>query len=136
MKKLVLIFAFALGSSFLSKADNYRIDEQQLARTFENSVEVSFDDMYSSEVNLAASLMKGAGEKTRGGYLVRAFFCGGFALHRYYMGTNRKSMWALYFCVPVVGGVTALVDFCWVLFNKDALSKYANNDKWMVWAGD
>jgi TM2 domain-containing membrane protein YozV len=32
------------------------------------------------------------GDKTVGGYLLRAFFCGSFALHRSYMGTGGKSI--------------------------------------------
>jgi hypothetical protein len=43
----------------------------------------------------------------------------------------------MYFCIPVVGGVTACVDFWWVVFKgDDALKKYKGSDKYMVWAGN
>jgi hypothetical protein len=134
MKKLVLIIACALGTFSFAKANNYTIDEQKLAQTFEQSVEVTFDEMYASDLSaLTANYSKASGEKTWGGYLVRSYFCGIIALHRYYMGTNKKAMWAMYFCIPLMGQINATVDFCWVLFSKEAMSKYADNDKYIVW---
>jgi hypothetical protein len=128
-----LALFLALGVITFSKAGNYKMDEQLLAQTLKNSTEASFDEMYASDISaIEANFAKGGG-KSRGGYLLRNFFCGGIALHRYYMGTNKGAMWALYFCVPVVGSVTACVDFWWVVFDGDAMSKYENNDKYIVW---
>jgi hypothetical protein len=135
MRKLSLILALTLAG-FLSKANNYKMDEQQLAQTFAKSTEVSFDQMYASSIMLTDNnlLRSGAeGGKTRVGYLVRAFFCGSIALHRYYMGTTRGGMWAMYCCIPVVGGINAFVDFWWAVFDSEAYTKYANNDKYIVW---
>jgi hypothetical protein len=135
MRKITLIFAMMFGCVFLGTANNYRIDEQSLEQTFATSTEVTFEQMFASEMMMQAFNGSSAdAAKTRGGYLVRAFFCGGIALHRYYMGTTRGGMWAMYFCIPVVGGVTACVDFWWAVFEDDAYTKYANNDKYMVWA--
>ena len=67
----------------------------------------------------------------------RAFFCGGIALHRDYMGTGGKSMWWFYLCVPVAGGVDACVDFWWVVFKgSEAMDKYKDNSKFFVWTGN
>lgn len=135
MKKLALVLGLALGIGFGAQANKYKMDETKLAQTFENSQEVTFSDMYSADINAAdmTSLNLKGDSKTRGGYLLRSFFCGGIALHRYYMGTGKKHMWALYFCVPVAGGVAACVDFWGAVFSKDFYKKYENNDKWFVW---
>ncbi len=137
MKKLALVLGLALGISFGAQANKYKMDEVQLTQTFEKSQEVSFNEMYAANFDATnvteMTMMKGSGSKTRGGYLVRSFFCGSIALHRYYMGTGKKYMWALYFCVPVAGGVAACVDFWGAVFVGDFYKKYENNDKWFVW---
>ncbi|MBA3681285.1 MAG: hypothetical protein H0W73_09000 [Bacteroidetes bacterium] len=137
MKKLTLVLGLALGISFGAQANKYKMDEIQLTQTFENSQEVTFNEMYAADFNTAdvnnLNLSSKDGSKTRGGYLLRSFFCGAFAIHRYYMGTGKKYMWALYFCVPVAGGVAACVDFWGAVFSKDFYKKFENNDKWFVW---
>jgi hypothetical protein len=135
MKKLVLILGLALGVSFGAQANKYKMDEVQVNQTFEKSQEISFNEMYESTISatdLATLKLKG-GETTRGGFLLRSFFCGFIALHRYYMGTDKKYMWALYFCVPIAGSVANCVDFWGSVFNSDFYKKYENNDKWFVW---
>jgi hypothetical protein len=137
MRKLTMMFLLALGSfAYTSASNNYRMDEAALEKAFDAGIEVGFEELYSASSLADASLFStagGSGEKTRGGYLVRAFFCGGIALHRYYMGTSRGGMWAMYLCIPVVGGVTACVDFWGAVFSSDFYTKYANNDKYIVW---
>jgi hypothetical protein len=135
MKKLILSFALALGISATASANKYTLDENQVDNMFANSTEISFEQKMSSELSMIneAMIVKGSDTKTRGGYLLRAFFCGGIALHRYYMGTNKKAMWAMYLCIPVFGGINGCVDFWWVVFDKEAMDKYANNDKYVVW---
>ena len=135
MKRLTLIIALTVGSICSGIAGNYRINDEQLQQVFDQSVEVSFSDLYLADNALQGDFMKMTvdGGQTRGGYLLRAFFCGGIALHRYYMGTTRGGMWAMYCCIPVVGGLNAFVDFWWAVFESDAYTKYANNDKYIVW---
>lgn len=135
MKKLALVLGLALGIGFGAQANKYKMNETALTQTFEKSQEVTFNEMYAADFNTSAVdlNLKGGGEKTRGGYLLRSFFCGGIALHRYYMGTGKKAMWALYFCVPVAGGVAACVDFWGAVFKADFYKKFENNDKWFVW---
>jgi hypothetical protein len=135
MKRLTLMIALAVGSVFSANANSYKLDEAQLEQNFAQATEVSFDQMFASGIELQGAdyVAMAAESKTRGGFLVRAFFCGGIALHRYYMGTSRGGMWAMYFCIPVVGGVNACVDFWWSVFDGTAYQKYANNDKYIVW---
>lgn len=144
MKKIILSFALAAGLFFTSNAgeSNYILDEQAVDQQISQATEVSFDNAVAdlSVLNgqaINSIAIKGGGSQTVGGYLVRAFFCGGIALHRYYMGTGGKSMWWFYFCVPVVGGVDACVDFWWVVFKgSEAMNKYKDNSKFFVWAGE
>ena len=137
MKKVIFIFALALGFNLATKADGgkYKIDEQKIDKVFSQSQEVNFEANELTALSLAGTKMNsGDGDKTRGGYLLRAFFCGSFALHRSYMGTGGKAMWWFYLCVPVVGGFDACVDFWWVIFSGDALDKYRDNSAFFVWA--
>ena len=139
MKKLFLLIAFAGTSLFsLANVENYTIDDQKVDQLFAQSQDISvatINDM-SSMNNINMSVVSTGGSQSVGGYLLRSFFCGGIALHRYYMGTKKKAMWAMYFCIPVVGGVAACVDFWWVVFKgSEAMNKYKGNDKYLVWAG-
>lgn len=136
MKKLILSAAVATGLvAGLNAKSKFQIDETKLAALETQVKEISVNevDNYLSETTSVKFALKNAPEQTRGGYLLRAFFCGGIALHRYYMGTNNKWMWAMYFCIPVAGEITAFVDFWGAVFNKDFYLKYKNNDKFIVW---
>ncbi len=136
MKKVILSLSVALGLSQAVHAAKYKVDEASLDKLVAQSTEVSaeyLNTQMNNQFNGVNFMIATPGEKTRGGYLLRAFFCGAIALHRYYMGTNEKWMWALYFCIPVVGRVTACVDFWGAVFNSEFYKKYENNDKYIVW---
>ncbi len=135
MKKLIFSVALATGLvASINAKSNFQLDEKKLAVIEMQCVRVGADEIDSYLIeNSGSASLKYAPEQTRGGYLLRAFFCGGIALHRYYMGTNNKWMWAMYFCIPVVGNVTACVDFWGAVFDKDFYLKYKNNDKYIVW---
>lgn len=145
MKKLIitlsLAFIASLPSFCVASEGSYKLDEQQLDEMFSQSQEITYEQMMATELaalnlSMENNIVAGGGAQTRGGYLVRAFFCGGIALHRSYMGTGGKSMWWFYLCVPIVGGFDACVDFWWVVFKSEALDKYKDNSKFFVWAGD
>jgi hypothetical protein len=136
MRKIVLLAAIIFGLSSAVNASKYMVDENSLDNMISKSTEISFEQKMSADfgtMSFDSKVGKAGDTKTRGGYLVRAFFCGSIALHRYYMGTGKKAMWAMYLLIPVVGAVDACVDFWWVVFDKDAMNKYANNDKYIVW---
>lgn len=138
MKKFILGLALIGGlfTANFASASSYKADDVSIDVLFDNSVDVT------STVNEMAlgSMMSPqtvTGDQTVGGYLVRSFFCGFIGLHRSYMGTAGNTVWWWYFCVPVLGGVTNCFDFWWVVFKgDDALSKYKDNGKLMVWAGN
>jgi len=138
MKKLsALLSIVCLTASMTFAANNYKIDDAVIDQMFAQSEDVTptFTDQFSSlnminSVNFAV-LPEG---KTVGGFLLRAFFCSGFALHRSYMGTGDKSVFFYYFCLGIVP--VGCIDFWWVVFKgEEALNKYADNPKWFVWGG-
>ena len=132
MKKLFFALAILVGFASTSFANEYKLNDQQVESLFENANDISFasEDLASGlALNSAA-----AGEQTVGGYLLRSFFCGFIGLHRSYMGTDGEKVWWWYFCIPVAGPVTNLVDFWGVVFmGKKQLDKYKNNGKKIVW---
>jgi hypothetical protein len=135
MKKLLITGSAIIGIFANVNASKFKIDESALNQLLSQSTEITVQELNSQFLSQSLEMKAtfALPEKTRGGYLVRAFFCGGIALHRYYMGTNNKWLWALYFCVPVVGEVTACVDFWGAVFDADFYKKYENNDKYIVW---
>lgn len=138
MKKLVLLCLLSLGLFANAKASKYVLNDESIDKVFSASTEISLDEKISTDINLMGSgvnyntLAKG-GDKSRGLFLVLNFFLGGFAIHRYYMGVGDSHVkywiWAFYYVVFFDG----CVDFCWVLFKKDALDKFADNDALFVW---
>lgn len=140
MKKLLFSMAFlaCLFATNLASASNYKVDEATVDQLFSASDDVTFtasEEAYAMMNPSSQAVTKGG--KTVGGYLIRAFFCGSFALHRSYMGTGGKSLFWHYFCTAGGLGVITTVDFCWVLFKgSDAMNKYSDNSKWVVWAGN
>lgn len=132
MKKLFLLFSAIVLTTSLSFANNnYRINDAAIDDLFANAEEAS---IVSNDFNALSLVAAPAPEITKGGYLLRAFFCGSIALHRSYMGTAGKTLWYMYLCIPVVGGVVGCVDFWGVVFKGDEfMNKYKDNGKWIVW---
>jgi TM2 domain-containing membrane protein YozV len=134
MKKIILILAAVAGITFSQNSfASYYADETSIDLQLAVAEDVSISAFQEATAMLSAPQAV-AGDKTVGGFLIRAYFCGGFALHRYYMGTGGKALFWYYFCIPVVGSFTACVDFWYVVFKgKEALNKYADNSKFWVW---
>lgn len=138
MKKLLFIVGFFAVSSFaFASTDKYKVNDAAVDQLFAQSQDISSavaDEMTMASINQPAALQGSGSGQTVGGYLIRAFFCGGIALHRKYMGSDWGSLWWKYFCIPVVGGVAGCGDFWWVVFKgNSALSKYKGSDKFFVW---
>ncbi len=132
MRKLLLSFAFLVGMATVSLANNaYTVNEEKIDAAFNAAQEVNYTDAatLANDVNFVGI---SADETTKSGFLIRAFFCGDFALHRSYMGT--KGMFVKYFCTF---GVVGCIDFWWVIIKGDeAFNKFKGNDKWCVWNDD
>lgn len=139
MKKIILTFFTLIAVSVAVKASTFQLDEAKMEQTFNSSEDVTLSlTMNSSSV--AANYFMGKetkGEQNVTGYLLRSFFCGSIALHRYYMGTSRNLLWLMYCCIPVGGQVATAVDFWWVVFSgKEAMEKYRDSDKYWVFLKD
>ncbi len=139
MKKIFITVIAIVAISFATKASSYQLDENKMEQTFQQSEDISTNLLLNNSTTAAANQFYSSsfkGDQTVGGYLLRSFFCGGIALHRYYMGTSKKGLWAMYLCIPVAGGVAACVDFWWVVFSGEkAMNKYKDNSKYWVFAG-
>lgn len=131
MKKLLFALMFVLGVSTFSFASSYKLNEVAIDNAIASAEQVNVADFnFNEDLNLnEVANFTLAEEPTKSGFLIRAFFCGQFALHRSYMGT--KGLFIKYFCTF---GVIACIDFWWVVFKGDeAFNKFKGNDKWVVW---
>jgi len=129
MKKLFLALIMSVADAGASFAGSYKLNDQAVDAAFAASQDISTS--LSTDLNFAATP---DAEITKGGYLLRAFFCGSFALHRKYMGNGGKTLWYMYLCIPVAGGVVGCVDFWGVVFKGDEfMAKFKDNPKWIVW---
>jgi hypothetical protein len=139
MKKLLFSLAFftCLFATNLSSASTYKVDEAAVDQLFSASDDVTFtasEEAYALMNPSTQAVTKG--DKTVGGYLIRVIFCSEFALHRSYMGTGGRNLFWYYFCTGGGFGVVSCVDFWWVVFKgSDAMNKYADNSKFIVWTG-
>jgi TM2 domain-containing membrane protein YozV len=135
MKKLLMICAmlgaFATASFAADGGNAYKANDEKIDQLFASATEVSVDQAIATDLSTTFTAATLDGEKSKGGFLLRAFFCGSFALHRSYMGTGGKGLFLHYFCT---GGFVACVDFWWVIFKGDeAFNKFKDNPKWIVW---
>lgn len=129
MKKLFLACALVLGVAGASYADGYKLNDATIESAFDASEDVTY---IASEHATFATLADGELSKTQ--FLVRAFFCGYFALHRSYMGTGGKSLLIYYLCVPVANYVAIMVDFWGTIIKGDEFwMKYKDNPKFFAW---
>ncbi|MDX2191302.1 MAG: hypothetical protein SFY32_15725 [Bacteroidota bacterium] len=132
IKNLTVALFLALGATTAFCGTSYKLNDAQIDNLMTSAVEVSTIELSPLSLNSDAILT--GDDKTMGGYLLRSFFCGFIGLHRSYMGTGGKSVWWWYCCIPVVGGVTNLVDFWGVVFGgQKALDKFKDNSKKWVW---
>ena len=135
MKKISAVF-FALALSLGVMAGEYRLNESSIETSIAQAEDVTMSEvaLYESFTSnsISSASMQG-GDQARGGYLVRAAFCGSFGIHRYYMGSTGAKFFFLYACVPVVGNVAVCVDFWSVVFDAGKLGRYKGSDKYLVW---
>ena len=137
MKKTILSFLFSLFVASWSYAgvEEYSVQSNEIDALFASSEDITASLANQTDLqSISAATQVSDDDKSVGGFLIRSFFCGGIALHRYYMGTNGKSMWWKYLCIPFAGAIANCGDFFWVLFEGEkALNKYKNNGAYFVW---
>jgi TM2 domain-containing membrane protein YozV len=137
MKKLFLACALVLGVAGASFASNYKLDEAAIESAFTASEDITMQSNILSESLSNAALADG--DITKGGFLVRAYFCGFVGMHRAYVGNGGKKV-GLYYCLSSIVGVgytIAWIDFLMVLIKGDEMmSKFKDNPKFIVWIGE
>ncbi len=136
MKKILftlvaVLFIFASQA----KANNYYLNNSAVDNMFANATEVQVASLLASAnsnvYNLAGISV--AAEKNAIVAAILAWFLGGFAIHRYYLGT-KGSMFFYYFCTfGGIFGIVPLVDFVMLLVNSNDISPYINNEKFIMW---
>jgi hypothetical protein len=133
MKKILLSLAVLVGLSFAASANSYKLNNNHIEATYAAATDVTTilsndaANLMGASSTEALALTRG-GSYTKGGFLVRAFFCGIFSMHRTYMGGKFQIL----YCIPGIWIVPA-IDFWYVLLSgDDALSKYSGNDKFWV----
>jgi TM2 domain-containing membrane protein YozV len=135
MKKFLLIFSTLFVFAIGSKA-NYSLNESQLNQAFSNATEVLLVSLLENPaaLNLAGvNTFYVASEKNAIVAALLAFFLGGYAIHRYYLGT-KGTMFFYYFCTcGGIFGVVPLIDFVMLLVDSKDISKYCNNEKFIMW---
>jgi hypothetical protein len=124
MKTFFTIITLSILSISAFASNPYKIESSKIAAAFESASQVSLE-LFDS--NILLTLADGDDEPTKGGFLVRAYFCGTFGLHRSYMGT--EGMFIKYCWNPI-----GACDFWYVVFSGDkGFEKFKDNDKWIVW---
>jgi hypothetical protein len=139
MKKIIFTFCLALLGVATFASNNYKLNENQVDAMFAQSTDQTASSFAAMDLASSNSLnLQAAGDGSKSGYLLRAFFCSSIGLHRLYMGIGNQSkgkMIAYYLCIPVWGGLVGCVDFWSVIFKSDKLSSYSNNEKFCVFLG-
>ena len=126
MKKLYLLFFVSFLSVAVLASNPYKLDSDVISSAFDNATEVSLQDFNYNTV----TLLEDGDEPTMKGFIVRAIFCGGCAMHRSYMGT--EGMFTKYCWNPIgcIDGLSVLIK------KEEAYNKYKDNDEWIVFKKD
>lgn len=118
------------------KANSYVLDNSAVDNLFASATElnlntVAFDGL--NAMNFPQGTATLASDKNAIVAAVLAFFLGGYAVHRYYLGT-KGTMFFYYFCTcGGVFGVIPLIDFVMILVDNKDISKYCNNENFIMW---
>ena len=137
MKKLVLATALIVGAASFTFASSYNLNETAIDAAFDASENVTMQSNILNESVTNAAVADG--DITKGGFLIRAYFCGFVGMHRAYMGNGGKKV-GLYYCLTSivgVGGTIAFIDFLMVLIKgEEMMDKFKDNSKFIVWMGN
>lgn len=136
MKKLILLFTVMFFCAAGLKA-NYSINNQSVDQLFSNAMEIHLTSFALASSNAFDMANYGYAfsscDKNAIVAALLAFFLGGWAIHRYYLGT-KPTMFFYYFCTcGGIFGVVPLVDFIMLLVDNKDISKYCKNEKFIMW---
>ncbi len=135
MKKLLITFACIAGlfASQVAMANPYKLDESAVNQKFAAATEISLDQMsVETMTDVNSNVLAPNGDVTMGGFLLRNFFCGTFAVHRSYAGTKGL---AFKYCITL--GIVGSIDFWYTVFvGQSALDNFTGNPNFVCWTAN
>lgn len=121
---------FASVSTFASS--KYKIDEASIDQVFETSINVAAVDSEVDIMDLTSVEAKNADQNVWIA-LVLDWLLGGLAVHRLYLGGNIALLFGYLFTCGGIFGLLPLGDFIVLLINMKDISKYVDNDAFIMW---
>jgi hypothetical protein len=137
MKKIVFSLMVLCGlfvSLNSASANSYTLNNSSVDNLFSSAVEVNMATAVAEGVNSNLASVTSL-DATQDALIaaVLDFFLGEFGVHRYYLGT-KSTMFFWYFCTfGGIFGIVPFVDFVLLLVNMKDISKYKNNENFIMW---
>jgi len=138
MKKIYAILVLMCGlfiSMNTASANSYVLDNASVDNLFAVATEIDLSAAISETNGLDFGGTQAAFNSDKNAIVAAllAFFLGGWAIHRYYLGT-KSMMFFYYFCTcGGIFGVLPLIDFIMLLVDNKDISKYCNNENFIMW---
>lgn len=135
MKKifmLSLVGAMLLSISTMASTDKYRISDESVEAVFSASTLITTE--LSSAVSFGTLGTDAVlAEKNPLVAIILAWFLGGVAIHRVYLGS--KPILILGYAITACGifGIVPIIDLVVLAINYDDISKYIGNNKYFMW---
>lgn len=134
MKKLTLLALFVtmVSMSSFASTSKYRVDEAAINQVFETSLEV---DAMEADMDMATLSAMQADEDGKNVWIavLLDWVLGGLAIHRVYLGGSAVLIIGYLFTCGGIFGILPLGDFIALVINNDDISKYVNNDAFIMW---
>jgi len=135
MKKLILLTAFCLvGFTGLVQASSlYQVNDAAIEATLQASSSVSFSIAEATALLSPTSATAVLAEKNPLVAIVLAFFLGGLAIHRVYLGGRGILILVYLITCGGIFGIVPLIDIIVLAINYDDISQYVGNSKFFMW---
>jgi len=134
MKKLFLLFAVVLfAGSMDAMASSYRVNDEAIETMLSAATAVAFD---VTATPLFAAPMGGTAimaDKNPWIAVVLAFFLGGIAIHRVYLGGTPVLILGYFITFFGIFGLVPFIDFIVLIINNQDISKYVGSNKFFMW---
>ncbi len=134
MKKVFLLtMVMALVASVSTFASSkYKVDEAAIDQVFETSINVASVDSEMNYMDLT-SVKASNDDKNVWIALLLDWILGGLAVHRIYLGGKVALLFGYLFTCGGIFGLLPLGDFIVLLINNGDISKYVDNDAFIMW---